>query len=562
MTNEEYMQLQEDGFSSQQISQISILEKHYFEVSTILEYITPKTDVNYIRNLNEIFKKFDDDLSEYNTQILMQMISVNIDPMLFLDKEYNDEKDYALGLIMKHMIRHNDKYTFNYTGLISKIKEMDTEESVYRAVEAILKEFPNIEPTEVIKDGFTERDVEYAVFLAKHGCKELIDEIPKLNEYYWDSGKYIPKILEYNFPFVDMINSYTHDSLVQVIDVYEKENLNLNEYLLNKPYSNNVLLCRHLLSTNPPLKDETIETCLSLNWKYDINDYGTWNTIITFTEIGFNLNEYFTHFPGEFGISLFEALIEENCTENQIKKYIKLFEEENKDGFTTDYRLGTKHYSLGAFNILNKEDILCLLNLYDNNYDISNAIKNKLRKTDIDMLLDISIKCDLDFEELLLKEHYEDCELLILENCVENNRYDVAEAIIKSNKHDGEAYENIIQLMDYNSATDTRHNIINLLFDKGNDVFGGYDAMYEFSCEQKAILSNAMLEEAINDKNIDVLRDNSIEAYKMYELVGLMAEGVDVCEIVKKIEDLDVDDIKMLGNCIKLGFSIKAEEER
>lgn len=551
MTREEYEDLQESGFSPQQINQISILETHYFEVDAILQYISPDIDVEYIRNINEIFKRNDDEVSEYDTQFMMKMLKSNLDPNLYLDKDYPEEIKSALEEVIVDIISYTHLEKTNYINLINKIKQFSNEEEASWLLDAtrdVLKKMPTVDLDLIFREGFNERQIYYATFLLTRDCSDVIKDIPRIKDvedYYFDIPN-IKHIIETKMDFADICNSYDPENIRRMLAAYER-GIIVNDYLLNKPYSNNVLLCEKLLLMNSggELGDEIIEKCLTLGWEYSTKKDDVWTSIIVLTHSGFDLKEYFTEFPDNFGIKLFEILIEEGCIENEIKRYVSLFEKNN------DFAKCTH---------LEKEDILAIINLYENDYDISKVIEMGLTKKDIDNLLDISIKCDLDFEGLLCIG-FSQTELELLDACVKYDRYDIVNAVINVEYPTKKAYKNIINILEEDNKNGTKHKISNLLFDKGNDVFESYDSEYEFTEEQKELLADAMLNGDINEKNVDVIRNNNIMTEKMEALISLMSEGLDVTVIVEKIDDLWVDDIETLGDCLRLGFKLSVDDK-
>lgn len=552
MTSEQYENLLNEKFTTQQINQISMMEQHGFDLDVILEFVDSNTNIELMRHFNEIYKKLSS-IDDVDTEWMFNMLKQNIDPYLLFDDEY----DYSFKSCLKDIISDMAKRDFVdreiYEKLIDNVKIYKNEEDfifLINVISSILRRIDDADINLIFRSNFTPQQVEYADYLDRNDYKQLIPEIHKIkspSNFCYNKSQ-IDSIIKHNMPFADICNSYEQDSIDFMIRGYERYKINVNDYLLNKPYSNNVLLCLELLRIDKiePLNEGVLEKCLNLKWEYNWQDKPIWNSIIELENAGFDLNSYFSKFPDEFGIKLFETLIKEGCIENEIKRYIKLFED-----------------NVGDFKRLEKfreEDIFAIINLYENYYDVSKVIENRLRKIDIDTILDISVKCDMDFEDLLFRDYLE-YELDMLQICVENNRYDVAEALIHVNRPNQAAYENIIELMEHDISAGTHHKIINLLFDKGNDVFCSFEANYEFSEEQKEILSEGMLAEKINDETIDVIRFCNMDEGAMEMLIDLIGEGLDITEIVKQIDTLTSDDIETLAQCLRLGYKIVAPEK-
>ena len=554
MTVQEYEELQENGFSVQQINQISILETNYFELEAILKYVTQETDAENIRKLNEIFKKFGCDIIEYDVEFMMMMLKYNLNPKLYYDEIYDDYVKEALQNTILKMRNADELLKEKCTQLIGKIKELVCEneeenELLSHITNNILPEIATIDLNKIFLPTFNVEQVRYAASLYRHHFEHLIPEIAKINnpDNFMYNGDALKKIVKHGMDFASICNSYDTNNTNYMLRAYEDYGIDVNPFLLNKPYSNNVLLCQKLLNMDREglLGSDTIEKCLELGWEYDSKEEGAWTKIAVLESTGFDLKKYFDEFPGKFGIMLFETLVEAGYVDSEIQRFIKLF---------------SKDRNLNTIKQLESEDILSIINLYENDYDISVLIANEIQKKTIDILLDISIKCDLDFESLLCRD-YKDYELLIIENCIENNRFDVIPALIAVRYPSNGAYELLMDIMDHDTATGEHHNIINLLFDKGNDVFNGFDECYEFSVEQKYMLAWAMVRDGIDDKNIDMIRDTKIEDTKMRTLVWIIEKGHDVSEIVKKIDTLEEDDIMTLGKCLELGFNLSADEK-
>lgn len=552
MTVQEYEELQENGYSIQQINQISILETNYFELEAILKYVNQETDAENIRKLNEIFKTFGSDIRENDVEFMMTMLKYNLNPALYYDKEYEDYAKETLQDIILRMRGADYELKEACIRLIEKVKSVfndERNELINDTVTGILPELLKIDLDKIFLPGFDQEQIKYAASLYRYNFKHLIPEISKIKDFrnFMYNGDAMRKIVKYDLDFASICNSYNPINTNHMLKAYEEDDIDVNPFLLNKPYSNNVLLCIKLLHMDRDglLNSDAVEKCLKFEWQYDTKDDEAWTSIAQLASAGFELEKYFDEFPGNFGIKLFETLVEAGYIDSEIQKFIKLF---------------SKDRSLKTIDKLDEEDILCIINLYENDYDVSKLIINEFKKNIIDMLLDISIKCDLDFEVLVCKD-YRDSEIMLIEDCIENERFDVIPAIVAARYPADGAYELLADIMDHDTATGEHHNIINLLYEKGNDVFNGFDECYEFSTSQKYMLAWAMVRDGINDKNIDAIRYTNIDDAKMRALVWSIEKGYDVSEIVKKIDTLEVDDIMTLGKCLELGFSLSADEK-
>lgn len=222
-----------------------------------------------------------------------------------------------------------------------------------------------------------------------------------------------------------------------------------------------------------------------------------------------------------------------------------------------------KKYPFDRYRI-SKDNIPGYLNLIENNIDPEEFMQREKSFDYVENFLNVYQIANNKDKEVLLKQNanYERFELELMNVAYACGREDVVSALINCELSDINAYENIGIILKSDIKNKTRHNIINLLFDKGNDVLSTFDKEYEFNRDQKKILSRLMIDKFIDDKNINLIRNNQICSVNMKILANLIKEGFDVSFAIKQAERLNGYDFEAVCKCIELGFEFKDQKQK
>lgn len=210
---------------------------------------------------------------------------------------------------------------------------------------------------------------------------------------------------------------------------------------------------------------------------------------------------------------------------------------------------------LGIKNI-NYDDLDKYMELYKNGVDIEPLIENHCDGQFISLILPL-----VDKVELAALAEQDDVTINLIYELIEFEREDLIDIFLNLTEPDEDTFYYISKILEKDKEEGTKHKIINLLYDKGADVFQDYDYCYEFDILQKRTLSYAMMVGTINEENIDLLRDNSMESAKMDILSEIISEGYDISVLLDKIEDLTTEEIEAAGTCLRCGFKLVVDDK-
>ena len=150
----------------------------------------------------------------------------------------------------------------------------------------------------------------------------------------------------------------------------------------------------------------------------------------------------------------------------------------------------------------------------------------------------------------------ETSKLSLMCTCLDVNRKDLIKTIFNTSYYGVDEWEYTEQIIRQDKENGTHHKIINLLYEKAADVFGEYNSEYEFDSAQKIALSKYIAEGKIDDINIERIRDKQIPGENMDFICYMMSEKMNVDLIVKNATNFNIDDIRSIERCMKLGFKL------
>ena len=138
----------------------------------------------------------------------------------------------------------------------------------------------------------------------------------------------------------------------------------------------------------------------------------------------------------------------------------------------------------------------------------------------------------------------------------QNNREDIIPIIIGLDDVSDLGMITVGDIIKKDSKNNTHHNLINLFYDKGADVFNDYTKQYEFSKSQQLCLAIASFNYGLSDEQIDLIRDSNISCDKMEILTRMMSEKLDVSMPLKYINKISLEELKSIETCINMGFKL------
>ena len=554
MKDETYRDLLDIGFDMQQINQIEKIAINFENleegIEYVLKFVTPSCDIKYLREVGSIFKELHSFLDDNEVNLIMNLLKINNSPHLFVDNfigtdNYSKDKSKALALVLEDIVKYGDikkisDGSYSLFETLNAIKECKAKDGLSEVIQKTnnLKRFS---PLDVIRKEFNEEQLNCSLQYCTYGYKEFVDDIFKLNRIY-DAMGMIFEIKDLNLPFVDLINNYDDSQIAHIIK-YAKKNHNVLPYLLNKPYKDKIDLCAFLLS-NFTLLDSEIESCLEkLPYQYHDYERDAWEVLVRGTAIGINFTDYFSMVPTKKTLELVEFFHLEGYKTEEIKMFSDIYQK-NKNYFAE-----TTH-----------EDFSSIIKLLLDGYDISNIIKNCFNKEDIKLAFKIAEKYSLDAQYIF--DNIKPKQLSLINKLDSYNREDLAIPLLNCKKMNLMCIDRIEYLLSSDCENGERHNVINLLFDKGNDVFNNFDECYEFSAAQKTLLIDSIMLKIFDDKSINLIRDCSVAEEKIKELSLIKHKGYDISGIIPKISELSAEQIRKLGECLGMGFDLVPREDK
>lgn len=534
-----YDELLEDGFSSQQINQILLLEKYYDD--EFLQKIDVDIDVKNIRILNQILKQKEDDLTDGEKEFLLDLVLQDIDPNLYVNLKTGRLRSYFTDIVTRRNL-FDDHYV-NFCQIMDYIKKNPDSLTFIMKFSFDCIDL-KINPLDLLKDGFQENDAYFALKLYSAGLTELI---PKINNEFtrsYNNMKHLKTMIENKMDYVDLINNYSDNQIKFIMDEL-KDGYDLYSILKGKSYINKMALCSKLMHAE--VEEDEIDIILT---KFEYTNTSIcmdkWNRLIELEKEGYEVHKFFETLPTRNEMDLLEQLVDIGYEDIDVQYYINEIGE----------KLKNVRYSLR----LSVGDVEKYIELLDEGYDITNLIKQGYEYEDLNVLIKLATIKDMDLQELIDKE-FEAFEFRLFKNCLKYGREDVFEAVIHCQYPDEDAYDYIIDIFKADEEKGTFHDIVNLLFDKGNDAFFDYDESYEFNCYQKMELTSLVCNLELTDEQINLIRDNNIDSECMNILGNMLSRGYNITHVMEKIEELDEDNLRDIYSCMKMGFALVPQEK-
>lgn len=530
----EYDKMMDEGYSVQQINQILSLKKYFTDEE--LSEINIDVDVQYIRALNLMLKQ-----SGERDYAALEMVKNNINPNF---------SNYLLGSDYKELKAIFDKKQYyidkgmNYSGLMeylnNNINAISFMYSFLTSVES--KDYPYLH--KFLIPNFTESKMKLAYELYKNEMESEIKNLSKLNRDF-DKIAWLKSLMKHGFDYVSLINNLTDLSIEKILISNNKHKI--VEFLKECNYAEGdkkITPCHKMLEEK--LDDDTISYILE-NYYWDNTTIcgKTYSELIRYEKAGYKVHEFFESLPTINQMYFFEQLVDDGYEDEDINFYLQNFNDMLSDSKVT------LRMSIG--------DAEKYIELFNEGYDISNIIKLGWEYEEINLLIKASKMFDWDLQELLNKD-FKEFEFNLMDHCFNYGRADIIEALLHCEFPDSDSYENIIAILKNDKEKGERHNIINLLYDKGNDVFEDFDDSYEFDAYQKYELTLLIKEGKMTDESINILRDNKIDSSHFSLLALMINEGFDVSHLLKRIDKLTNDDLRTACKYMKLGFSLVIDE--
>lgn len=524
-----YEDLLNEGFSSQQVNQLLLL-KDKIDYN-LLSKINKEISVEYLRKANSILKN--------NTKIdkilLSKILISDFDPDLYhllYSKKYPYE---SYKLLDKQQYFKDNGVKFN--DIINFIKESpDSLEFLNDFIESCIDEHKD--PFLIIKKGFNEKQSLYALRLSINRLDKYIDDIPKLNNFFMNFEVF-KSMINLNMDYIYLINNYDYDKILALVEAEEKS-LGTFSLLKDKEYD----IYTFLDMVDEGLDKNLVDEILT---KLDIDNYDpVFSDIIDIEFDGYKIHNYFDTVPNKYGIKIYKELVDLGYEDHNLKYYLDIIYNSYKD------------LTNNNFNITN-ELIQKYIELIDSKKDINSLNLYKYSYEEINTLFDTANILNIN-EKDFFKNNFPDYTIKLLNTAIEYNRIDILDALIHC-KLSSNVCSDIKKILENDNNNSTYHNIINLLYDKGNDIFMDYNPDYEFNNSQKYTLTYLILNKGLTDKEINIIRDNTIDYSCMYVLGDMISDGYNIDHILAKIKDLSSYDLKSIYDCMQRGFSVILDKE-
>lgn len=258
---------------------------------------------------------------------------------------------------------------------------------------------------------------------------------------------------------------------------------------------------------------------------------------------GYDVEKFLDKKSTRWDLELVRRLMEKNYTNEQINNFLK----------TTKLNLYRVEKSTLDFYI----------KLVEMNIDIQKLLEYGGLKVDyLESFLNMSKKIPKEYVDKIagLENILPKCSLDTITIAFDNNRLDLIPIIINLSDVSELGISTIGEIIKNDTKNNTHHKIVNLLYDKGADIFNDYKPSYEFNSSQQLCLALASFNYGLSDEQIEPLRDNNIQSKKMEILTGMMAEGLDVSIPLKYINKISIEQLKAMEQCIIMGFKLDDKE--
>lgn len=535
--NLNYDKLKKIGFSSKLVNQILILNK-YCPSGTILDYINKDVNPELIRSLNNFLKQ--NERSNVQIENLLYFIEYNEDPMIFEEEENTLKYNFIKNLLKDKINKKSSD--LNYNEVIKIIKNTNFDNRLLRFIYEDYTDNKNI--SKYLRNEFNNEETNFARYLTNLGFECFVNEIPKiekskdLSKYCFTSDELLA--IQYNkLNFVKIINNYENSEILSIIELANKSNI--CKYI-NKYDGINIYLYEELHKRK--IDDNLIDTYLKeSSYKFRKYQKSIINKFIDLKMNNYEVEKYFTDVPTIKEMELLELFTDYDYSYNEIAQYLELFK---------------KH--LKCNDLLCDVDYLKYIELYEEGYDVSNLIEHQVTADVIDYTQKLCNKNKLQNNNLF-NPTFRSNEILLLRTCKHYNRDDVACCVLNCKYSDNDNNYFIRKIIEKDDKNGTHTNIVNIYYDKGNDIFKDYNPDYEFNNEQKKILIMITLSGKIDNKQLDLIRNNHINADVMRQVCDMIYKGQDINFLLPKIEELTKEDIITIKECIKLGFTIIPNNE-
>lgn len=531
----EYDKMVDEGYSIQQINQILSLRKYFTDDE--LSEINIDVDVKHIRSLNAMLRETGE--KDYAA---LRMVINNLDPNIanyLLKAEFNELK--AIFDKKQYYIDHG----LNYRGLMNYF------EKNVNAIKFMYTFLCNIDSADypylhkfLIPD-FTAGKMNLAYALYKNGMEAEIENLSKLNRDF-DHPKWLQSLIKHKFDYVSLINNLSDLSIEKLLISDQK--YKIVELLKECDYTEcdkKITPCHKMLEEK--LDHDVISYILdNYYWDNTTTCGKIYSELIRYEKAGYKVHDFFESLPSLNQMYFFEQLVDDGYEDEDIIFYLQNFNDMLLDSEVT------LRMSIG--------DAEKYIELFNEGYDIANVIKHGWEYEEINLLIKAAEMFDWDLQELLNKD-FKEFEFNLIDHCFNYRRPDIVEALLHCEFPDLDSYENIIAILKKDKETGEHHNIINLLFDKGNDIFEDYDNAYEFDAYQKYELTLLIKDNKIDEEKLDIIRDNKIDSSHFSLLALMISQGYEVGSLLKRIDKLTNDDLRTACKYMKLGFSLVINED-
>lgn len=533
-----YDELDNLGFLPQQINQILLLASHYEEADLLT--LSNSVDVENIRKLNSILK--DDSILTHEKKDLLKVLAVNVDPGFFMAFKDNSAKSNFMQIVRNRY--YYEKSGVDFPEMLSYIvRNPKSIDFIYSFVDDCITN--KLDPFSILRDGFSEEQADFAFYLKEAELDFLIPEINKTIFRCYDDMKDIKKMIDLKMDYTAIINLYSDIEINDIISAFE-EGYDIHSVVKQLTYSPGMVhLCKELMKVEVE-DDEIKEILTKYPYKEIKGEAAKWKRLIELEGQGYEVHKYFDKMPNCNQMDILEQLIDIGYEDEDIGYYLT--------------ELGEKVEKIDNRLRLSVGDVEKYIQLLDEGYDITNLVKNDWHYEEINILMKLAEIKDLEIQELLDKE-FADFEFDLFADCLRYGREDVFEAAVNCENPDREAYENIRKIFENDEKTGQFHDVVNILYDKGNDAFFDFDYCYEFDSYQKFELTELILKRNLTDEQIDVIRSNDIDSEKISILGAMIEKGYDISSVMKKINDLSDDNLRDIYSCMKMGFMLVLPEK-